>query len=92
MMLPFAALLGLIALAPLCFSNWWLKHYAKVAIAFALITLTYYLGWLGAPGRARTLETAEEYFGFICLIGSLFIVSGGIHITVKGESTPLTTN
>ena len=89
MILPFALLLALIALAPLCFNDWWGRHYAKVAVAFALVTLTYYLFWLGPPGRARTLETAEEYFSFICLIGSLFIVSGGIHITVKGEATPL---
>src|SRR5206468_4551106 len=33
-------------------------------------------------------HTAHEYFSFIALIGSLFVVSGGIHITVKGESTP----
>ena len=89
MILPFAVLLALIALGPLFFSGWWGRHYAKVALAFAAVTLTYYLGWLGAPGRARTLGTAEEYFRFICLIGSLYIVSGGIHITVKGESTPL---
>jgi Na+/H+ antiporter NhaD/arsenite permease-like protein len=35
------------------------------------------------------LHTAHDYVGFITLIGSLFIVSGGIHIIVKGEATPL---
>src|SRR5262249_30503462 len=30
-----------------------------------------------------------EYVQFIALIGSLFVVSGGIHINVKGEATPL---
>src|SRR5206468_3988727 len=34
-------------------------------------------------------HTAHEYFSFIALIGSLFVVSGGIHISVKGEATPL---
>jgi Na+/H+ antiporter NhaD/arsenite permease-like protein len=29
-----------------------------------------------------------EYISFIALIGSLFVVSGGIHINVKGEGTP----
>lgn len=34
------------------------------------------------------MHSLEEYVGFIALIGSLFVVSGGIHITVKGEATP----
>ena len=32
---------------------------------------------------------AHDYTSFIALIGSLFVVSGGIHISVKGEATPL---
>jgi Na+/H+ antiporter NhaD/arsenite permease-like protein len=32
---------------------------------------------------------AHEYVSFIALIGSLYVVSGGIHIRVKGEATPL---
>jgi Na+/H+ antiporter NhaD/arsenite permease-like protein len=51
------------------------------------ITLGYYLFGLQAHGRV--LEVAHEYVSFIALIGSLFVVSGGIHITVKGEATPL---
>jgi Na+/H+ antiporter NhaD/arsenite permease-like protein len=34
------------------------------------------------------LHVAHEYLSFIALIGSLFVVSGGIHIRVKGEATP----
>src|SRR5467141_608588 len=34
-------------------------------------------------------HTAAEYVSFIALIGSLFVVSGGIHINVKGEATPM---
>ncbi len=33
-------------------------------------------------------HTATEYLSFICLVGSLFVISGGIHINVKGEATP----
>lgn len=87
MIVPFAALLFLIALAPLAFGNWWHHHYPKVAIGFAGITIAYYLFGLRAPHRV--LEVAHEYFSFISLIGSLFVVAGGIHITVKGEATPL---
>ena len=86
MMLPFAALLITIALAPLLAQNWWLKHYPKVAFALGGITLGYYLFGLKAYGRVG--EVAHEYISFIALIGALFVVSGGIHINVKGQATP----
>ena len=86
MIAPFVILLAAIALAPLFFSQWWGKHFAKVSFGLAIITLAYYL--FGLRAHERALETGIEYFSFICLIGSLFIISGGIHITVKGESTP----
>jgi hypothetical protein len=78
MILPFGLLLAMIALGPLCFSKWWLKHYAKVALFLGAITLAYYLFALPHEARHRVTETAREYFGFITLTGSLFIVSGGI--------------
>ena len=87
MILPFALLLGLIALGPLFFAGWWAKHYPKVAFGLGAVTLGYYL--LGLDAYERPLETAAEYVKFIALIGSLFVVSGGIHISVKGEATPL---
>ncbi len=87
MMLPFALLLALIALAPFYFADWWGKHYPKVAGGLALLVVIYYLAVLHAP--QTVLRTAEDYISFIALIGSLFVVSGGIHITVKGEATPL---
>jgi Na+/H+ antiporter NhaD/arsenite permease-like protein len=85
---PFGVLLATIALGPLLFERWWLKHYAKVAFGLAAITLVYY--FLGLPHEARhtVRHTGFEYISFIALIGSLYIVSGGIHINVKGEATP----
>ncbi|MBI3417318.1 MAG: sodium:proton antiporter [Verrucomicrobia bacterium] len=86
MILPFGLLLALIALAPLTFADWWSKHYPHVALALGAITLSYYL--LGLNAHARVLHVAHEYVSFIALIGSLYVVSGGIHISVKGEATP----
>src|SRR4051794_10207249 len=88
MMLPFGLLLALIALAPLLAPKWWLKFYPAVALVLASVTLVYYLFFLPAPATATVLHTAQEYFSFMALIGSLFVVSGGIHINVKGEATP----
>jgi hypothetical protein len=87
MILPFIGLLAAIALAPLAFSRWWQKHYPKVSIGLGLIPLAGYVWILDAPERIG--HTAVEYVSFIALIGSLFVVSGGIHITVRGEATPL---
>src|ERR1700742_2997832 len=88
MSLPFVALLAAIALAPLFFSDWWGKHYPKVCAGLAIIVVVYYIFALHAS--SRVLHTATEYLSFIALIGSLFIVSGGIHINIKGEATPFT--
>lgn len=87
MILPFGLLLAAIALAPLFFADWWLKHYPKVALTLAVPTLAYYFFGIHAAGRV--LHVAHEYVSFIVLIGSLFVVSGGIHINVKGEATPV---
>src|SRR5882672_7982560 len=87
MIVPFGVLLAAIALAPLFFADWWQKHYPKVAYSLGAITMAYYL--IGLNGRERVWHTAVEYVSFIALIGSLFVVSGGIHINVKGEATPL---
>jgi len=86
MVAPFVALLVAIALAPLWFPGWWGRHFGKVTLLLAAITLVCYLAGLHAP--ARVLRTAEEYLSFICLVGALFVVSGGIHINVKGQATP----
>ena len=34
------------------------------------------------------LTTLVEYAGFMALIGSLFVIAGGIHINMTGRSTP----
>jgi Na+/H+ antiporter NhaD/arsenite permease-like protein len=51
-----------------------------------VVTLGYYIFIL--RDTPRVLHTAHDYFSFIVLVGSLFVVSGGIHIGVKGEATP----
>ena len=87
MILPFALLLGAMALAPLLAANWWRRHYPMVSFALGAIVLGYYL--LDLEASARVWHMAHDYTSFIALVGSLFVVSGGIHINVKGETTPL---
>lgn len=87
MILPFAVMLLSIAFMPFIHLHWWEKNYPKVAVALGAIAVTYYLVFLGQP--VRVAEVAHEYVSFIALIGSLFVVAGGIHISVRGEATPL---
>jgi Na+/H+ antiporter NhaD/arsenite permease-like protein len=88
MILPFGLLLACMAVLPLHWPNWWEKHYAKLALCFAAVTVGYYLFVL-PPAALHTVEhTAQDYAGFITLIGSLYIVSGGIHLRAGGVGAP----
>ena len=84
---PFVLMLLAIALMPFLSAHWWERSYPKVAVALAAAVCGYYAAVLHDAGRL--LGVAHEYVSFIALIGSLFVVAGGIHIRVRGEATPL---
>ncbi|MBU3664817.1 MAG: sodium:proton antiporter [Chthoniobacterales bacterium] len=86
MILPFILMLLSIALMPFIHAHWWEHNYPKIAVALGSFTASYYLFVLGQGPRLA--EVAHEYISFIALIGSLFVVAGGIHIAVRGEATP----
>jgi Na+/H+ antiporter NhaD/arsenite permease-like protein len=87
MIIPFVTLLMAIAVAPFINKHWWEHNYPYVAIGLGLITVVYYLVFLQSP--TRLVHTLVEYVSFIMLIGSLFVVAGGIHIRIRGKSEPL---
>jgi Na+/H+ antiporter NhaD/arsenite permease-like protein len=83
---PFVLLLACIAVLPLIQKHWWEKNFYFVSLGLASLVALHYV----LSGNAGILmRTGVEYLSFIVLIGSLFVVAGGIHITVKGEATPL---
>ncbi|MBI2060423.1 MAG: sodium:proton antiporter [Nitrospirae bacterium] len=84
---PFALLLLAIAFVPLFKKHWWEKHYPHVSLVLGVVSVAYYLGYLRY--YERPWHTLVEYFSFICLIGSLFVVSSGILIDIERKSTPL---
>ena len=88
MVAPFGLLLLAIALMPFVAKHWWEHNYPKVSVGLGLIVVVYYLVVL--RNGPRMLTTAVEYAGFIALIGSLFVIAGGIHITMTGKATPAT--
>lgn len=89
MFLPFALWLALVALVPHFWLPWWLKHYWKLALLFAGVTVAYYLLALPAAAAGTVLQTAHDYFSFIVLIGALYVVAGGIHISMERSASPL---
>ncbi|RPJ52794.1 MAG: hypothetical protein EHM23_32250, partial [Acidobacteria bacterium] len=86
LILPFALLLLAIAIMPFINRHWWEGNYPFVSFGLGLIVLVYYMAILSNPSRMAL--TFYEYVSFICLIGSLFVVAGGIHLRIKGRETP----
>jgi Na+/H+ antiporter NhaD/arsenite permease-like protein len=87
MVAPFVILLLAIALMPFIHKHHWENHYPKVAIGLGLVTVLYYL--IVLHNGPRMLTSMIEYAGFIALVGSLFVVAGGIHINMTDRSTPM---
>jgi Na+/H+ antiporter NhaD/arsenite permease-like protein len=91
LILPFGVLLLLIATMPLSpakVKHFWEHNYPLVALGLATFVAAFYL--LKIPGGGTEIvHTAKEYFSFIVLIGSLFVVAGGIHIKTSGEASPI---
>jgi Na+/H+ antiporter NhaD/arsenite permease-like protein len=87
MIIPFVLLLLAIALMPFISKHWWERYFPHVSIALGLVTIVYYIFFLQNP--VRMLHSGIEYFSFICLVGSLFVVAGGMHISLRGYATPV---
>ena len=84
---PFLLLLVAIAVVPFINRRWWERNYQWVSFGLGAIVILYYL--IGLGNSTRPLRTLGEYVSFISLIGSLFIATGGIHVRLRGKSTPL---
>jgi Na+/H+ antiporter NhaD/arsenite permease-like protein len=87
LILPFVLLLGAMALAPVMAPHWWHRHYPKVALGLGAITTGIYL--FGLRDVASVGHAAHDYVSFIALVGSLYVVAGGVQIVIPGGATPL---
>src|SRR5262249_49278473 len=85
-MLPFGFLLLAIALGPLIAQHHWERHYHKLCLILAGFVCLYYL-LVGEP--ARVLHAGIDYATFMVVVGSFFVISGGIHLQAKGPSSPV---
>jgi Na+/H+ antiporter NhaD/arsenite permease-like protein len=87
LILPFVLLLGAMALAPVLCPRWWAKHYPKVALGLGAVTAGIYFFF--RHDTASLCHAAHEYISFVALVGSLFVVAGGIQIRLPRGATPL---
>ena len=89
--LPFALLLLAIAVLPLFASHWWEHNKNKgIVVAILAVPVALYLAiaW-GHEGQHNLLDKLVEYTSFIALLGSLFVISGGIFVQGSLSGTPL---
>jgi len=86
-LLAFPGMLLSIALLPLFFPQAWGKFYPLVCLAWLL--MAFVAMYVSTPAgvdflsvyAATYLATAEQYVAFIVLLGSLFVISGGVHVS-----------
>lgn len=81
----FVILILSIAVMPLINSEWWGNNYKYVSIGLAIPAALI----VSFRDFSLILHTLMEYISFIILIGSLFVISGGIVIRISGRGKPL---
>jgi Na+/H+ antiporter NhaD/arsenite permease-like protein len=92
---PFALLLLAIAVLPLAAEHWWHRNRNKAIVsALVAVPTVLYLVFVQLSTQQPTLQALAhelvEYAAFILLLGSLYIVSGGIVVAGDLEGKPLT--
>jgi Na+/H+ antiporter NhaD/arsenite permease-like protein len=88
--LPFLGLLATMALAPLIAPRLWHRHYGKIV---ALWVAAYVLPALGRGGveavaNALLAMLLHQYLPYMLLLGTLFVVAGGLRLTGTLRGSP----
>jgi Na+/H+ antiporter NhaD/arsenite permease-like protein len=100
-LIPFILMLGSIAVLPLVAHHWWESNKNKLIVALVLGLIT--IGWIifqnithGLDGHVihelnHELKHAVlyDYIPFIALLGSLFVITGGILVQGDIQSKPI---
>jgi Na+/H+ antiporter NhaD/arsenite permease-like protein len=85
--LPFIAMLLVIAICPLAVPHWWEPNRNKfvASVVLGLPVLALYL----VRDPHALLKTGEEYVSFVLLLTGLYVISGGIRLHGDLAATPL---
>lgn len=86
---PFALLLLSIAIFPLANPHWWEHNSNKGIIAAVLgVPTAAYLASFGEAGLHAMQHAGMEFVSFLLLLGSLFVISGGVYVRGSLNGTP----
>ena len=88
---PFALILLCIAILPLVAGHWWEHNKNRALVSFGLaIPFAAWL-WSSHPEHAghALAHSAMEYVSFLVLLGSLYVISGGIYLRGSLAGSPL---
>ena len=90
-LVPFVTLLLSIAVLPLAAPHFWEsnRNKAVVSLGLALPIALYLVLAHGAAGWAELGHKAMEFISFMALLGSLYVISGGIYVRGSFSGTPL---
>jgi Na+/H+ antiporter NhaD/arsenite permease-like protein len=83
---PFVVLLLAIAVLPLAAPHFWESNLRKLGVSLVLSVPVFVLYLQHAP--ATLVHTAQDYISFMVLLGSLFVISGGVLMDGDLEATP----
>jgi Na+/H+ antiporter NhaD/arsenite permease-like protein len=85
--LPFVATLLSIAIVPMVLPQWWDSNRNKAILSVVLSIPVLALVLPCDPSLLA--HSLLDYFSFIVLLGALFVISGGIHVSGAFAGTPL---
>ncbi len=91
---PFALLLVSIAVLPLLprVAHWWERNLSKFMVSTALGCVGIAMLWFtrgGSDAWHAVGHAAEDFIPFIVLLGSLYVIAGGILITGSPKASPI---
>lgn len=87
-LVPFALMLGAIAVLPMLAFRFWDRNRNKLLVALVLSVPTIIFMFNAGLLSAVFHSVAFDYIPFIILLGSLFIITGGIFVDITGRATP----
>jgi Na+/H+ antiporter NhaD/arsenite permease-like protein len=85
----FVAMLLSVAAFPLVAEKWWHHNQNKLLVSI-LLSIPVLLYLMMKRDFNEIGHAVEEYFAFMALLGSLFVISGGILVKGNLRATPLT--
>lgn len=87
-MIPFGLMLLTIAVAPLLAEKWWESNAHKLIVALILAIPTAICLISGGMAQALEHQVFRDYVPFIVLLLSLYVITGGIHLSGDIKAKP----